>query len=158
MAAGSAAGLSVLGCAVAFLLRHRCVLLDVSGSSMTPTYRDGDRLLALKVPARLVRRGAVVAIRMRPAGGAAGDVTEGQDALPGGPLPTAVIKRVAALPGDRTPGRPSSTDLVPARHVYVLGDNHEVSYDSRQTGPVPFDRLAAVVLGRVRHGLRPGDA
>lgn len=153
VAVGSVAGPAALGCAVAFLLRRRCALLDVSGSSMAPTYRDGDRLLALKVPARLVRRGAVVAIRMRPAGGA-----DREDATSGDPLPTAMIKRVAALPGDRMPGSPSSTDVVPARHVYVLGDNHGVSYDSRHTGPVPFDRLAAVVLGRIRHGAGPGTA
>ncbi|WP_081238961.1 S26 family signal peptidase [Streptomyces viridosporus] len=151
VAVGSATGLAALGCAVAFLLRRHCALLDVSGSSMVPTYRDGDRLLALKIPARLVRRGAVVAIRMRLAEGA-----DGKDVTPGEPLPTAMIKRVAALPGDRMPGPPSSTDLVPARHVYVLGDNHEASYDSRHTGPVPFDRLAAVVLGRIRHGVGPG--
>ncbi|MEU3604567.1 S26 family signal peptidase [Streptomyces sp. NPDC035033] len=145
VAVGGAAGLAALGGAAALLLRRRCALLDVTGSSMLPAYRDGDRLLALKVPARLVRRGAVVAIRMRPVEGAGG-----QDVTPGDPLPTAMIKRVAALPGDRMPGPPSSTDVVPARHVYVLGDNRGASYDSRHTGPVPFDRLAAVVVGRIR--------
>jgi signal peptidase I len=153
MAAASTTGLAAVGYAVALLLRRRCALLDVSGSSMVPAYRDGDRLPALRVPARLVRGGAVVAIRMRPAEGAAG-----KDVTPGEPLPTVLIKRVAALPGDRMPGPPSSTDVVPARHVNVLGDNRAAGYDSRHTGPGPFDRLAAVVLARIRHGVGPGAA
>ncbi|MFJ1549779.1 S26 family signal peptidase [Streptomyces sp. NPDC088246] len=149
-AAVTVTALAALVPAAAFLLRRRCTLLDVSGPSMLPTYRDGDRLLALRVPARLVRRGAVVAIRMRAAADPAG--ADKEDITPGDPLPTSMIKRVVALPGDRMPGPPSSTDVVPARHVFVVGDNHEASYDSRHTGPVPVDLLTAVVLCRIRRG------
>ncbi|MEU8542248.1 S26 family signal peptidase [Streptomyces sp. NPDC048717] len=161
MVAGSVTGLAVMACAAAFLLRRRCALLDVSGSSMMPTYRDGDRLFALKVPARLMRRGTVVAIRMRTGDADGVDGADGpvRDAtMPGGLVPTTMIKRLAALPGDRIPGSLSPADVVPARHVYVLGDNREASYDSRQTGPVPFDRLTAVVLGRTRRGAATGIA
>ncbi|MEU3348908.1 S26 family signal peptidase [Streptomyces sp. NPDC006700] len=136
--------------AAAFLLRRRCNLLDVSGSSMLPTYCDGDRLLALRVPTRLVRRGTVVAIQMRAAADPAG--ADEEDITPGDTLITSMIKRVAALPGDRIPGPHSSTDVVPARHVFVVGDNHEASYDSRHTGPVPVDLLTSVVLCRIRRG------
>ncbi|MET9803638.1 S26 family signal peptidase [Streptomyces sp. NPDC006368] len=158
-AAVTVTALAALGPTAAFLLRRRCTLLDVSGSSMLPTYRDGDRLLALRVPVRLVRRGAVVAIRMRAADAPAHPArAQGQDITPGDPLPTCMIKRVAALPGDRMPGPPSSTDVVPARRVFVVGDNHEASYDSRHTGPVPVDLLTAVVLCRIRHGATTRNA
>ncbi|MFI1256229.1 S26 family signal peptidase [Streptomyces netropsis] len=130
----------------ALVVRRRCVLLDVSGPSMLPTYRDGDRLLAARVPLRLVRRGTVVVIRLRPAPGLSGSDGSAGDR----PVPTSMVKRVAALPGEETPGLSSATDVVPPGHLFVLGDNREVSYDSRHTGPVPFARLAGVVLCRVR--------
>ncbi|MFF3326396.1 S26 family signal peptidase [Streptomyces sp. NPDC002889] len=144
----SATTVAALAVATPHFLRRHCTLLDVTGSSMLPTYREGDRLLAVKVPARLVRRGSAVAIRMR----AAPDLDTADGFPPGILVPTCLIKRVAALPGDRVPGPSSAPGVVPARHVFVLGDNPEASYDSRHTGPVPFDLLTAVVLCRVRQG------
>ncbi|MGX8904464.1 S26 family signal peptidase [Streptomyces netropsis] len=132
----------------AFVVRSRCVLLDVSGPSMLPAYRDGDRLLAARVPVRLVRRGTVVVIRLRPAPAPSGP--DGR--APGRTVPTAMVKRVAALPGEAAPGLSSAPEVVPPGHLFVLGDNREVSYDSRHTGPVPFARFAGVVLCRVRRG------
>ncbi|MFF7892720.1 S26 family signal peptidase [Streptomyces sp. NPDC007907] len=134
-------------------LRTSCVLLEVSGGSMRPTYRDGDRLLAVRLPAgtvggmpgarmarTMVRRGTVVAIRLRP-----------PDAV-GRAIPTCMIKRVAALPGEPVPVADGGAGVVPARHVYVLGDHRETSWDSRHAGPISWDRLTAVVVCRVRHG------
>ncbi|MFJ7334235.1 S26 family signal peptidase [Streptomyces sp. NPDC101110] len=142
---------------VAAALRTSCVLLEVSGGSMRPAYRDGDRLLAVRLPvgtagasssaAKLarstVRRGTVVAIRLRPP---TAPTTAGRA------VPTCMIKRVAALPGEPVPVADGGAGVVPARHVYVLGDHRETSWDSRHAGPVSWDRLTAVVVCRVRHG------
>ncbi|KOX11493.1 S26 family signal peptidase [Streptomyces sp. NRRL B-3648] len=133
--------------ALTLALRKACLLLEVSGGSMRPAYQDGDRLLAarlpghLRCPARLVRRGTVVAIRLRPAHGP----RPAESATP-----TCMIKRVVGLPGDALPDSDDGRDAVPPGHVYVLGDHRETSYDSRHTGPVPFERLTAVVMCRVR--------
>ncbi|MEU6687796.1 S26 family signal peptidase [Streptomyces sp. NPDC046832] len=134
-------------------LRTSCVLLEVSGGSMRPTYRNGDRLLAVRLPAgtaggmpgarmarTMVRRRTVVAIRLRPPDAA------------GRTIPTCMIKRVAALPGEPVPVADGGAGVVPARHVYVLGDHLDTSWDSRHAGPISWDRLTAVVVCRVRHG------
>lgn len=59
-----------------------------------------------------------------------------------------LVKRVVALPGDAVPGSVRAlvkADVVPGGAVVLLGDNARVSYDSRQAGFFPRER----VLGRV---------
>ncbi|MGA5562918.1 S26 family signal peptidase [Streptomyces platensis] len=142
---------------IAFLVRRTCVLLDVSGPSMLPTYRDGDRLLAVRAPKALIRRGTVVAIRLR-TGPGPHDV---EDTIEGRPVATCMIKRVVALPGDDVSHHLRATDpadatsariphVVPLGHVFVLGDHREVSRDSRHKGPVRFDQITGVVLRKIR--------
>jgi signal peptidase I len=73
-----------------------------------------------------------------------------------------VIKRVAAVPGEPRPGNcpPASADsperLVPAGKLVLLGDNPAWSYDSREFGYFPSDRLLGVVVLRVSRGVVPG--
>lgn len=122
---------------VGFLNR---ALRDVTGPSMLPTLRPGDRILVLPVPPRLLRRGDVVVVRdpRRP--------------------DRETVKRVAGLPGQRIrpppapPTRPTTRDAVidvPEGHLLVLGDNPALSTDSRAFGPVPTSHLVGRVVARL---------
>ncbi|MFF4094472.1 S26 family signal peptidase [Streptomyces sp. NPDC001834] len=153
---GTAAAVAALAVPAA---RTYLLLLDVSGGSMTPTYQDGDRLLAVRAPSRLVRRGTVIALRLETARPERPDA--GPSAPDHRPTPTCMIKRVAALGGERpppdaVPDHPASMGVVPPRHVFVVGDNRTSSWDSRHTGPVPLTRLTGIVLFRVRSAGRTG--
>ncbi|MFF3733009.1 ATP-binding cassette domain-containing protein [Streptomyces sp. NPDC002476] len=147
------------GAALAVPAARKYLLLpDVSGGSMRPTYQDGDRLLAIRAPSRLVRRGTVIALRLEPA---PSDRTDADRSVPDRPAPTCMIKRVAALgderpPPETAPDHPASMDVVPPRHVFVVGDNRTSNWDSRHTGPVPLARLTGIVLFRVRSAGRAG--
>lgn len=127
-------------------------LRDVTGSSMEPALRPGDRLVVRPVGPVPPRRGDVVVLR---------DPRE-----PG----RRTVKRVVALPGEQVRLRAGRLVIdgvthiephahrrcgdddrtVPPRHVYVLGDNRARSTDSRTYGPVPIELVEAVVLGTVR--------
>ncbi|MGP3685989.1 S26 family signal peptidase [Streptomyces sp. IBSNAI002] len=116
-------------------LSRRFVVVTVRGPSMEPAYRDGDRVL--------VRRGGPprngeVVVAEHPGAARRGDFG-------------LLIKRVAAVPGDRIPrvGVPALArapgSRVPDGRLVLLGDNRPVSLDSRELGYFPADR----VLGRV---------
>ncbi|MFD7712104.1 S26 family signal peptidase [Streptomyces sp. NPDC059785] len=141
VAAGCCLVLAAVCCLGAVLARRSLVSVTVHGSSMEPTYRDGDRVL--------VRRGATpapghVVVAPLPT------FTPGDAEGP----PTRVvftadhegwlIKRVASVPGDPVPG-----GRVPPGRVILLGDNSANSLDSRQIGYFPADALLGVVLRRL---------
>ncbi|XVQ15716.1 S26 family signal peptidase [Spirillospora sp. CA-255316] len=71
-----------------------------------------------------------------------------------------LIKRVAALPGDPLPasvtGLVAGGGTVSDRHLVLLGDNAEVSYDSRRHGCFPDSLLHGVVIRRLRPSPRKG--
>lgn len=120
----------------------------ISGTSMTPTLRDGDRVLVDKRAYRAAppRRGDLVVFHAP----RSGDVT---------------LKRVVGVPGDSVaiedgilvvngarPREPYTTpnaidtvyfgpERVRAASVFVLGDNRADSIDSRDYGSVPRDAL-----------------
>jgi signal peptidase I len=109
--------------------RRRFVVVLVSGSSMRPTYRPGDRVLVRRTGPRGPRRGDVVVLpdpqrALRPTG------VRGR---PG--RPRWVIKRATAIAAD---GR-----------LAVHGDNPGQSTDSRQYGLVPADTVLGTVVGRL---------
>lgn len=66
-----------------------------------------------------------------------------------------MIKRVAAVPGDRLPGAMVAAAAhlagpsVPAGKLVVLGDNAARSCDSREIGYIPAERLLGVMLRRL---------
>ncbi|MBC8064739.1 MAG: signal peptidase I [Chlorobia bacterium] len=108
----------------------------VSGDSMLPTLKNGQRVLTSKA------YWLVGPIGVK-------DVVVIKDDGPTG----YIIKRVYRMPGEVVEwyNVPDSVDVregeykVPPNHVYVLGDNREVSEDSRRFGPV----LLSNIIGKV---------
>ena len=123
----------------------------IAGPSMEPALHDGDRVLITKgydAP----ERGDIVSATVPDEHGRS----------------VRVIKRVVALGGDtvevhgdrayvngeRVPGGANGDDVelwiqpfvVPDGHLYVLGDNRALSYDSRLVGPVPVGNVRGRVV------------
>ncbi|MFG2075131.1 S26 family signal peptidase [Nonomuraea maritima] len=128
-------------------LRTRWVMVSVSGTSMEPAYRSGDRVWVRRARVRSVRPGQVVVVRL--------SYPPSWNLAVKDPWS---IKRVTAAPGDPVPRDgfdalahvPEAT--VPAGCLVVVGDNAADSYDSRHCGYVPGDRLLGVVVRRAGAG------
>lgn len=143
-----AAGLGVLAAAAVTAVAARRLLLvvTVKGTSMTPTFAPGQRLVVLRTPAARPRTGAVVVFRLPPREG--GEVPAPRQPLVvkrlvargGDPVPDGVLPAVAARPGD----------LVPEGSLVLLGDDPATSSDSRDWGYLEARRVSGVVLGRLR--------
>lgn len=135
-----ATAVAVVGAAYAQPFRP----LVVVGSSMQPTYREGEVLLTVPVEGA-IKENDVVIVR-RPEG--------------------TFIKRVALVEGDKylqvrvgqewidaifqRPGNRDTAHVlryaaIPKGYVYVLGDNLKNSIDSRTFGPVPISQIQAKV-------------
>lgn len=147
---------------------------EVEGNSMVPTLENHDQLLVEKVSVHfgLPPRGTIVTVDASKL-----EIRKEQELY---------VKRVIGLPGDEInfsggsvfvngvkldePYLPKGTVtnapanwkgpfVVPAGHVYVLGDNRALSADSRLYGPVPLDALNGRVLVRIypfaKFGLLP---
>ncbi|MGH2377810.1 MAG: S26 family signal peptidase [Candidatus Limnocylindria bacterium] len=106
-------------------LRRRLLVVDVVGTSMSPTLTPGDRLLCAKSDS--IWLGAIVV--RRPEAGAR--------------VSTYLIKRVLALPGERRGGT-----TIPLGYCWLEGDS-PTSVDSRSFGPVSIGELAAVAVARL---------
>lgn len=126
--------LMVLALSVLFYANFRTVV--VSGPSMEPTFKNGDRLLASRAYWLIgpIQKKDIVVVK--PEGSA-----------------SYVIKRVAYMPGETVdyqniPDNWSITDgpyRVPEGKLYVLGDNWANSEDSRKYGPVS----ERAILGKI---------
>jgi signal peptidase I len=133
---------------------------QVTSNSMAPTIVRGDWLVVQKLDSddrTHVRRSTVVLFRY-PFGSTlravkrvvalAGDTVEisrRSVTVNGREIPTAGLPHLAPMPGDPLKPLPR-VEVVPAAHVFVLGDNAAASIDSRSFGPVP----EAELVGRVR--------
>ncbi|WP_433257229.1 S26 family signal peptidase [Streptosporangium sp. CA-135522] len=135
--------LTALTLTAAWWIRRNFVVITVSGLSMTPTLKTGDRVL-IRRGTRNLRRGGIVVIA-RPA-----MVTGWRDNPPVGRAPKGTrwyIKRAVALAGDPYPPRAGSKGVVPDDHILVIGDGPQ-SIDSKQHGPCPRDQILGVVVHR----------
>jgi signal peptidase I len=134
---------------------------QVKGASMVPTFISGDYIFTSKVTYKMrpIQRGDIVVFK---------EPRRGE---------IEYIKRVIGLPGDQimiengtvylnnspiqesyinlsTPVPPNSflqegiTITVPAEHIFVMGDNREVSSDSREFGPVRISSIIGQVFYR----------
>jgi signal peptidase I len=128
-------------------------VVRVSSASMSPTIHDGD-LVLVEHGADVFRRRDVVAARS--------PVTGEQ-----------LIKRVVAVGGDRVAiqegvlmvngtaacepsidpegmdGAWSGTTVVPSGSLFLMGDERDLSIDSRDFGPVAEDEVSGLVRTRV---------
>lgn len=136
LAAGSFVSLlSLLAFAIFVSINFRTI--EVSGPSMEPTFNTGQRLLASRAWWLVgpIRDNDIV-------------VVEGDE--PGETL----IKRVYKVSGEQVDwlNVPDNYDLqagpliVPEKSLYLLGDNREVSEDSRKFGPVPTDKVVGKIV------------
>jgi signal peptidase I len=143
--------------AISFLLFSRFVLATViiDGASMEPTFHSGDRCLLNRMALVFgsVQRGDMVVLRDRGDSDFAikrivgvphdeVDIRKGRVLINGEPLKEDYL---APLTRTWTPRGDGHYKLGPDAY-FVLGDNREVSEDSRYYGPVAFDRLLGVVV------------
>ena len=153
-----AAGVGVLLVLIATrTARRRLAAVRVVGRSMEPTLSADDRLLAWRAP-RPLRVGDVIVLESPYDAGVV--VREGETvpwtrppARPGETSRRWIVKRVAALPGDLVPagaaGKVVEGETVPSGRLLVVGDNPDESYDSRQIGYIPAERVFGLVLRRL---------
>jgi signal peptidase I len=136
IAVGAALGVLALAVLVA---RRRYAMVTVDGPSMRPALEPGDRVLIRRHRLGRVRAGQVVVARKPWPGQRWGDPQPG----PGSEV-TWLIKRVAGVG--------------PAGDLWLLGDNAAQSWDSRQWGRFPPDKIHGVVLTVFRAGSRDRPA
>lgn len=124
------------------VMRRRYIEVTISGSSMEPAHKPGDRVLVKRVAPATLRTGEVVVVQRPSRDGS----------WPADEVHLWLLKRVAAVPGDPVP-RDSVPALVsvteptvPPGHLVLLGDAGRGSFDSKQIGYFPMSRVLGVVV------------
>ncbi|MDT0443439.1 S26 family signal peptidase [Streptomyces johnsoniae] len=132
-----------IGGTAVWWLRRSYRIVTVLGRSMWPTFHDGEVVVARRRSARRLRVGDVVILTAPEPKGIL--TVKRVAALPGDPVPEAVVRAAAGSATTGPMGGP-----VPQGHLIVLGDNPDLSVDSRQHGPRPLGDVRGVVLRPVR--------
>ena len=123
-------------------------ILRVDGTSMDPTYKDGDVLFS--IPTSNINTGDVVSVYSNE-------------------LHSFILKRVLAVGGDYVVSSPTEvivngetifqmpyltvelkTEVVPEGNLFLVGDNYLGSYDSRYFGSIPIGDESYKVIPGIR--------
>lgn len=118
--------------------RAALLVVRVDGTSMTPAFGPGERVLAVRKWLTTLPRGSVVVLR---------HPEEVPVAGPDGTPPPVLVKRLVGLPGDDQSAFGGAGPVPPGR-IYVLGDGPG-SYDSATFGAVPAGLVIARVVARL---------
>lgn len=136
VALGLVLALGLTGLIVRRHIARRFLGVIVTGHSMTPTFTDGQRVVARLGLPPVLEVGAVI-VFVPPH---AADIASDDE-------PTLRIKRVAALGGAPVPAAVRAATgiaTVPRDHVVIVGDN-PASEDSRHLGFIPVTNIVAHV-------------
>ncbi|GAA1394053.1 S26 family signal peptidase [Catellatospora coxensis] len=165
------AGLLIVTVCVVLVIRRmrgRLTVVRVHGQSMTPALHPGDRVLVRRTGLDGVRNGDVVMVaRPSPADsatwtvpGVAKSAVVADDAWAGA-TGDWLIKRVVAVPGDEVPRetvealRHTADQAVPPGRFVAVGDNAELSFDSRTCGYFTDEQLWGLVVKRLEPVVPP---
>ncbi len=154
--------LAVVLLGILLLLWTQVLIIQIKGSSMTPSLAPGDRVLVLRCwPRHWLRRGQIVLVwpwLSAAAGPRAWNMLQIEP----------FIKRIVGVPPDVLVTTLNEIDdyhqaqeqaahdasgrrrwVVPPGHVFVRGDAHPGGFDSLVWGPIPAHTVLGVVLFRL---------
>ncbi|GAA2356748.1 S26 family signal peptidase [Catellatospora methionotrophica] len=149
-------------------MRGRLTVVTVHGQSMAPALHPGDRVLVRRTALAGVRSGDVVMVA-RPSlaesatwtvPGVAKSAVVADDAWADA-TGAWLIKRVVAVPGDEVPRdtvealRHTAEQAVPPGRFVAVGDNAELSFDSRTCGYFTDEQLWGLVVKRLEPAVPP---
>ena len=117
----------VIALALAFAARATVRIYAIPSASMAPTLQAGDHIIVTPYRGTPQR----------------GDVIVFHAPLSADEL---MVKRIAGTPGDAVDAGAGRIVVVPAGCYFVVGDNRQDSFDSRNWGPLRRD----LIVGRAR--------
>ncbi|MER5643551.1 S26 family signal peptidase [Streptosporangium sp. NPDC002524] len=124
------------------VVRANFILVTIDGSSMEPHLRNGQKVLVSRIHRRWIQRGTCVLLDTSKLSARVRRATGG----------VRMVKRVAAIPGENVPEHlveqiaSQLCPVVPMEQFFLLGDNRNRSYDSRDMGYVPRASIVGVIV------------